>query len=92
MGLYLEDSIQYEERKDLNLFTDLVEALFVEFSVKIEGTEQNIIVSVAYRPPGTDLRKFNELYRKTCDYWKLLRERQAGLGCTMTGAPDSKRV
>ena len=70
VGLYLEDSIQYEERKDLNLFTDLVEALFVEFSVNIEGTEQNVIVSVAYRPPGSDLKKFNELYRKTLEKLK----------------------
>ena len=54
----------------MNLFNDLVEALFVEFSVNIAGTEQNVIVSVAYRPPGTDLKKFNELYRRTLEKLK----------------------
>ena len=70
VGLYLDESIEYEERKDLNLFNDLIEALFVEFSVKIDGKEHNVIISVAYRPPGTDLKKFNELYRKTLDRLK----------------------
>ena len=60
VGLYIRENLEYTERKDLDVFNEMLESLFVELSVAIDGVPRNIIIGIVYRPPGRDLADFND--------------------------------
>ena len=58
--LYIDSSICYSLRTDLDIFDEIVETRFIEISKDSFGTSQDIVVGVFYRPPNTNLDKSNE--------------------------------
>ena len=53
VGIYLQDHIEFKERKDLNIFNDIYESVFIEVS---QNSSNNTIVGVIYRPHGSNLK------------------------------------
>ena len=62
VGLFLKDHIDYTVREDLLIFCDIMESLFVEIPGSEFKMEKNIILGIIYRPPGTDLNQFSDLF------------------------------
>ena len=60
--IYIYNSIDYQLRTDLDVFNDIVETKFLEIEKDYFGTSQNVVVGVIYRPPNTDLVKFNDFF------------------------------
>ena len=52
--------LNYIERPDLTIFENDMESMFVEIDKKQLHYEKNIIIGVLYRPPGNDIRTFND--------------------------------
>ena len=48
-------------RQDLDIMDDIIESKFVEIGRDCFKTTMDVIVGVIYRPPNTDLQKFNEI-------------------------------
>ena len=57
----IHNSIDYTLRKDLDIFNEIFESRFVEIAKDSFGTSHDIVVGVIYRPPNTDLSRFNEM-------------------------------
>ena len=55
VGLFIPENIDFSIRTDLSVYTDVIESLFLEICVDSKKT----IVGVVYRPPGGDLKVFN---------------------------------
>ena len=60
VALYVKDNVEYYNRPDLNIMSHNMETLFIEISKDSIGRDGNVIVGVIYRPPDTDVTKFNE--------------------------------
>ena len=60
VSLYIQDHIEYKYRSDLIEFNEILETLFIEIPRNIYS-EKPIIIGVVYRPPNTDIQKFNEI-------------------------------
>ena len=52
--------LNYIERPDLALYDNDIESVFIEINKDKLHLEKNIIIGVLYRPPGNDIRTFNE--------------------------------
>ena len=52
--------LNYLERPDLAIYDNDIESVFIEISKDNLHSGKNIIVGVLYRPPGNDIRTFNE--------------------------------
>ena len=57
VGLFIPDNMNFVHRKDLSVFNDTIESLFIEVKLK---DSKSIIVGVVYRPPGGKLSDFND--------------------------------
>ena len=57
--MYIKDSIEYVERKDLNFSNDSIESVFVEIDKSVYSRDKNIIVASIYRTPNSDIDIFN---------------------------------
>ena len=64
VSLLIRNNIEYTLRKDLCFQEDNFESVFVEIDKKVFNKSRNLIVGVVYRPPDTDIRKFNEVLDK----------------------------
>ena len=64
VALLCQESIEFIERKDLGVFNDHIESIFIEIDNSQFDMGKNIIVGVIYRPPGTDINQFKSI---TCD-------------------------
>ena len=64
VGLYLKNNLNYKIRHDIVSDYEIFELLSVEI---INPLNRNIIVTVVYRPPGTDMNAFNPLMGSLCD-------------------------
>ena len=60
VSLFIKDYIEYTVRDDLCFNNDHIESIFIELEREIIGKRKNVITGVIYRPPGTDIRRFNE--------------------------------
>ena len=60
VSLFIQNSVQFNVRTDLNQFNENIESIFIEMDGKSIGKERNVIVGVIYRPPNTDISVFNE--------------------------------
>lgn len=57
VGLFIKNQVDYIKRRDLSLFNDILESMFIEITSK---TSKNVIVGVIYRPPGSNLNEFHD--------------------------------
>lgn len=58
--IFIQNSISYNLRDDLNLMSDSIECIFIEIDKTEFNSKHNIIIGEIYRPPNTDISKFNE--------------------------------
>ena len=56
VGLYLNTELAFKLHDDLSVSTDIFECIFVEV---VQLKAQNIIIGCVYRPPNTDVSRFN---------------------------------
>ena len=61
VGLFLKGHIDYTVMEDL-IFCDIMESSFVEIPGSEFKMEKNIILGIIFRPPGTDLNQFSDLF------------------------------
>ena len=60
VGIYLKSGIPFQLRSDLVIGNESCEFIFIEIEKEIFQQWKNIIIAVIYRPPGTDLKAFND--------------------------------
>jgi hypothetical protein len=58
VSIFLRESLRYHVRQDLCIMNDFMEGVFIE----VTSLNRRTIFAVIYRPPGTDLRAFNETF------------------------------
>ena len=39
---------------------EIIESMFIEIDKEILGKNKNVIIGIIYRPPGTDIKNFND--------------------------------
>ena len=66
ISLFIREGISYLMRKDLNIFDQNMESLFIEL-INDKPKEKNIILGVIYRPPNTNVSYFTEILTKVLD-------------------------
>ena len=59
VGIFLRRNCDFCIHHDLVVFNNLFESVLIEIPNTVFNTGKNIIVSVIYRPPGTDMDMFN---------------------------------
>lgn len=60
VSLYIDESLEFHQRLDLSLNKENIECLFIEMSGRPFDINRNVIIGVIYRPPNTDMAKFND--------------------------------
>ena len=73
VGIYVRHDISFEKRNDLALKAfdqTAYESVFTELDKNTFEKDKNIIIVVIYRPPGTDLKLFNENMESLLSYLK----------------------
>ena len=60
MALYVNDSIPYTVKEDLEFFYNEMESLFIEIDSKVFQTPSNIIIGIVYRMPDSSIDIFND--------------------------------
>ena len=60
VALYVNDSIPYTVREDLEFFYTEMESLFIEIESKVFQTPSNIIIGIVYRMPDSSIDIFND--------------------------------
>ena len=58
VGLFIDESISFIKRDDLSMFDEYIECVSVEVEKHVLKTSKNVVISVIYRPPNTDVRIF----------------------------------
>ena len=62
VGLFLPTNLSYKDRRDLGIFSDTLEALFIEIDIDSQHHSKNVVIGVVYRPPGSDLQHFTTVF------------------------------
>ena len=64
----MKDSVQYEERKDLQLdfHSDHTNSCFIELDKHTINNRRNIVLGCIYKPPNVSIAKFNEKFNDIC--------------------------
>ena len=60
VSLFIKEKIDYILRDDLMYQNDNLETLFIEVGKGNNGNDQDTSIGVIYRPPDTDIKRFNE--------------------------------
>ena len=60
VSLFIKDHIEYTVRPDMCLNNEIIESLFIEIDKQVLGKTKNVLIGVIYRPPGTDIKRFND--------------------------------
>ena len=60
VSLFIEENIRYIDRDDLLHMNDYIECVLIELEKGEMGLGSNAVVGVIYRPPGTEIKIFNE--------------------------------
>ena len=58
VGLFIDESISFIKHDDLSMFDEYIECVSVEVEKHVLKTSKNVVISVIYRPPNTDVRIF----------------------------------
>ena len=64
----------YEIRNDLTILNDVKETIVIEIPSSSVSVSKNVLVGVIYRPPGSDLKEFNEQFNNILDSIKSERK------------------
>ena len=64
VSLFIKDSIEYTVRSSMCFNNDIIESLFIEIDKDALGKNKNVLIGVIYRPPGTDIKRFNDCLEK----------------------------
>ena len=59
VSLYINDNLDARKREDLSVMNSNFEVMVVEI-VKNEAIDKNIVLTIVYRPPNSDIQLFNE--------------------------------
>ena len=62
VGSFIRNNIPFQIRNDLNIHNEFCESIFIEIDKDIFDKKKNIIIAVIYRPPGSDIKVFNEIF------------------------------
>ena len=54
VGCLIRNDVRYKQRKDLEVFNQCIETVFIELYSKLH----NIIIAIVYRPPGQNINVF----------------------------------
>ena len=54
VGCLIRNDVRYKQRKDLEVFNQCIETVFIELYSKLH----NIIIAIVYRPPGQNINDF----------------------------------
>lgn len=65
VAFFVKKSLNFIVRHDLTINTEEAEMLFIQFDKTIFNTNQNVVIGVVYRPPSTNIDKFNKKINKT---------------------------
>ena len=57
VSIFIDKSVEYKTRNDLNKMESYVEALWIEIQRR---DKSNLLIGTIYRPPGTDTALFND--------------------------------
>lgn len=60
VGIFINESIPFKKRDDLCIFNEYVECITIEIEKHVFAFPKNVIISVIYRPPGSDVNSFIE--------------------------------
>ena len=60
VSLFVNELLAANERADLNMMSEHLEAVFIEITKNNLGIEKDIVIGVVYRPPNQDVSIFNE--------------------------------
>ena len=58
--LYNRDSIQYQNRTNLQMTQDFIENIFTEIEIQCLNTTKNVIIRLIYRVPDSNTFFFNQ--------------------------------
>ena len=62
VAVCIEEHLSYFERPDISLFESDLESIFIEIDKEQLRIKKNVIVGTIYRPPGTDIKSFNDKF------------------------------
>ena len=75
VAIFCSDTMNVVQRFDLSIFNEFIESVFVEIPNDVSRMGKSIVVSVIYRPPGTDVSQcdilLNEILSKIQKEWKI---------------------
>ena len=54
VSIFIKDFIDYKKRSELTGYNSYMESIFIEISKTSINCNKNVIISIIYRPPGTD--------------------------------------
>ena len=60
MAVCIKDHLKYFKRPNVSLFESDLEYVFIEIDKDHFGRNKNVIVGTMYRPPGADMKYFND--------------------------------
>ena len=58
VGSFIDESISFIKRDDLSIFDEYIGCVSVEVEKHVLKTSKNVVISVIYQPPNTDVRIF----------------------------------
>jgi exonuclease III len=97
VSLYIQDHIEYKCRPDLTELNEILETIFIEIPKDQINSDKSVIIGVLYRPPNTDIHRFNEALENTLQkisnehkYLYLLGDFNINLMNTDTHIPTSE--
>jgi hypothetical protein len=61
VSLFVKDNLLHKRRHDLSVSDENIEILFIELSKQATGLQNDTLIGVVYRPPGTSIDSFNEI-------------------------------
>ena len=68
VAILLKENINFMNRTDLDIIDDAnIESIFIELDKDVFQYDSNVLVGVIYRPPGTDMKLFNEQFGHILD-------------------------
>ena len=80
VSIFSRADLQFTNRSDLGIMTEIVEAIFIEVDKSSFHTKRDVIIGAIYRPPNTSLDDFNQFMTDL-----LAKIHREGKRCFLTG-------
>ena len=62
VGIFIRNNTLFQIRNDLNIHNEFCESTFIKIDKDIFDKKKIIIIAVIDRPPGSDMKLFNEIF------------------------------